>query len=153
MEKVFGFSYKAPQYGHSRQYIYLQVEDLENLIDVRGYDYIYSSMGFMGTPEDVHGSVYVKYNEGSKIINIVNEGRVIYSKNLESLAKDLVEKHAPSLSENTLPKSHMVIIEDNEEVEIKIMFLGIGGSISDSNEDIEINNMEFNAIFKLKNSH
>lgn len=57
------------------------------------------------------------------------------------------------MSENTLPKADMTLIEENEDIKVKFMFLNIGGVIGNSYEDIEINNMGFNAIFELKNSY
>ncbi|HZJ82868.1 MAG TPA: DUF4153 domain-containing protein, partial [Clostridia bacterium] len=150
MNDIFGFSYEQARYEYGGEWFSFEAGTLGGPMDISGYDYMYTTMAFGGRQDTPNSELYVKFDRDSGKMDIIHENASIYSKDLEAIAKGIIEDHRSISSDYIIPKDGMTIIDENEQIKVKIIFIYIGGENDVSAQEMKINNIEFQLLFTLK---
>ncbi|MDD3315522.1 MAG: DUF4153 domain-containing protein, partial [Syntrophaceticus sp.] len=155
MDKVFGFSYvtyRHPIDQSAERFYYLTTEELERAIDIQGYDYLFgSTFLYADKPTDSTGStIAVDYDDQSSIVKVYGQGILLYEKDLNSFVRELFDKHQPSTEGESIPAEEMALVEENEQVKVKFMFMHIMGNEDVTTGDLKLERAEFYLLVKIK---
>lgn len=161
MEKVFGFPYIS-EFPHEQppdDTFHLVNSQAESALDIRGYDFLFNSMHLYDEwSADSTGTIDTKYDRQSSIVRVYHQGTLLYQKNLNLFTKELFdkyidterEKYLSSEREKYLSPEEITLVEENEKVKVKIVFLNIMGSEKIATGDIKLEGGEFYLLVKLK---
>ncbi|NMM62840.1 DUF4153 domain-containing protein [Clostridium sp. P21] len=150
MNNVFGFSFVPQSYGSYMGYFNFIRNQSEKCIDITGYDYLFNMRSLEGGPNTSNSSINASYNYETSVIKLNYKGNQIYSKNLSSFAKDLIDKYGMLSKENELPPEEMTLTEENEKIKVKFIFLNISGNRNDPNNNINAKEINFYMLVKIK---
>jgi hypothetical protein len=92
----------------------------------------------------------VSYNYETSVLKINYKGSQIYTKNLSSFVKDLIDKYGMVSKENALSPDEMTLTEENEKVKVKFIFLNISGNRNDASRGINAKEINFYMLVKIK---
>lgn len=149
MNKVFGFSFVTPNYGAPEGYFTFIVNQPENAVDIRGYDYLFDARAINSGINTLNSPLTASYSYETSVIKVKYKGVEIFNKNLNSFVKNLIEKHGTS-PKNPLSSNEMTLVEENEKVKIKLIFFNISGNTNPSTQTAESKEVEFYMLVKVK---
>jgi hypothetical protein len=149
MENTFGFAYEGLAYGEGN-YFYLNREQTERAIDVRGYDYYINNIIAGSIKNTNENALNVIYNYESTVIKIKYEGKEIYIKDFNSFIQKLADKYPGEAKNNNPSTEEMTFTDENEKLKVKFIFNNISGSRDGSNESKSVKGLDFNILIKIK---
>lgn len=149
MENVFGFSFsEIPNY--IQNYFYFGAAQAGTPIDITGYDYIFDSRNMnYGNYDGNESSLKINYDNISHIFKVINKNNVIYTKNLNDIAKNLVNKYGMSEKQNSIPQNDMLFTEENSKAKIKIIIESMQGERNPSTGEITVNEADYYILIKI----
>lgn len=150
MNKVLGFSFVTPNYGAPEGYFTFIVKQPENAVDIRGYDYLFDTRTINSGTNASNSPLTASYNYETSVIKVSYKGIEVYNKDLNSFIKNLIEKHGMYSPKNPLSSNEMTLVEENEKVKVKFIFLNISGNTNPSTQGIEAKEVEFYMLVKIK---
>lgn len=150
MNNLFGFSFVPQNYGSYIGYFNFISNQSEKSIDITGYDYLFDMRSLENGKSTSVSPLSASYNYETSVIKIIYKGNEIYTKNLSSFAKNLIDKYGMLSKENALSPDEMTLTEENEKVKVKFIFLNISGNKNDSNREINAKEINFYMLVKIK---
>jgi hypothetical protein len=146
MDQVFGFSREDIWMSPGRQqfiHLHSQVKSL----DIRNYDFFISSANLMGEAVTIDG-LTVRYSPDEHKLVMLDGNQEIYSKDLRVLAEEVAGKYGTPYQEVSV--EDMTFVEDNADIQVKLVFINIFGRGDSDSDKITIDNMEFHLLLKQK---
>ena len=157
MEKVFGFPYVPyePPSTDFHGFFYLKNSQSEGAVDIQGYDYLFGSMHLYDeestdSTDSTDSTIDAKYDYQSSIVRIYRQGTLLYKKDLNPFVRELFGKHKPSAEEKSIHPKEMTLVEENEQVKVKFIFMDIMGNENITTGDIKLERAEFYLLIKIK---
>ncbi|HHV34142.1 MAG TPA: DUF4153 domain-containing protein [Syntrophomonadaceae bacterium] len=153
MEKVFGFPYENPRAQSPDGFFYLTSRQSERTVDIREFDYLFANMFdtmYLYNEKSAGNTIDVDYDYQLSIVEINHQGTPLYEKDLNLFAKELFDKHKPTAGENSLSPEEMTLVEENNQLKVKFVFLHMMGNENTSTGDIKLENAEFYLLIKIK---
>ncbi|AWI05118.1 DUF4153 domain-containing protein [Clostridium drakei] len=150
MNNLFGFSFVSQNYNSYMEYFNFIRNQSEKNIDITGYDYLFDMRTLESGKTASVSPLSASYNHETSVINIVYKGNDIYTKNLSSFTKNLIDKYGMISKENTLSSDEMTLTEENEKVKVKFIFLNISGNRNDSSNETNSKQINFYMLVKIK---
>lgn len=150
MDKVFGFSFVAPSYGPTGEYFTFMRNQSENTLDISGYDYLFDTRILNSSANASSSPLSASYNYETAVVKVTYKGIEIYNKNLNSFVKNLIDKHGLFSKENSLSSEEMTLVEENEKIKVKFIFLNISGNKNPSTGNVDAKGIEFYMLVKIK---
>jgi hypothetical protein len=153
MEKVFGFPYTPyePPFTDSHGFFYLKNSQYEGAVEIQGYDYLFGSMLLHERSAESTGStIEADYDYQSSVVRVYRQSTLLYEKNLNPFVRELYNKHQPTAEEKSIPSEEMTLVEENEQVKVKFIFLHIMGDEDMTTGDVKLERAEFYLLVKIK---
>ena len=150
MKDVLGFPFEYSITSPGGEYFYFNRSQSEKSIDIKGYDYLFDMRTLNNSDNGGKNALKVSYDYASSGIKIMYEGKEVYTKDLSSFTENLINKYGSQPNNNALPAEAMTLIEENEKIKVKIVFLNISGNRYDSNENLGDKGLEFYLLVKVK---
>jgi hypothetical protein len=153
MEKVFGFPYTPyePPFTDSHGFFYLKNRQYEGAVEIQGYDYLFGSMLLHERSAESTGStIEADYDYQSSVVRVYRQGTLLYEKDLNPFVRELYNKHQPTAEEKSIPSEEMTLVEENEQVKVKFIFLHIMGDEDMTTGDVKLERAEFYLLVKIK---
>lgn len=151
INNVLGFSFVPQNYGSYMGYFNFITNQSEKSIDITGYDYLFDMRSLENSAANTSSSTLsASYNHETFVIKIIYKGNQIYTKNLNSFVKNLIDKYGMLSKENALSPEEMTLTEENEKVKVKFIFLNISGNRNDLNNGINAKEINFYMLVKIK---
>lgn len=147
MNNLLGFSYEYPSNEFSDQnYFYINTKT-EKALDIKGYDYLFD-MRSMNI--STNSQIYAVFDYETGDLKLVSQGKNIYQKNLNSFAKEIIDRYGDSTKEITLSNDEMTMNEENDKVKVKVVFFSISGRKNSTSQELDAKGNEFYLLVKLK---
>ncbi len=144
MEPVFGFSrediWAVPG---KKEYFHLQTQ--VKSLDIRDYDHLLRSDNLRQESIAV-GPLTVKCSPEDLELLVLHGDQELYVKDLRRFAEQVIERHGAASLE--LPVQDMTFIEENENIQIKIIFTRIVGKAEA--KQITFEDLEFYLLLKFQ---
>jgi VIT1/CCC1 family predicted Fe2+/Mn2+ transporter len=150
MNKVFGFSFESPMNEANGGYFYYRRNSEERAFDIKGYDYFIDMRGYMNDDSSKESDFHAIFDYEGNNLKISYKGKELYEKNFTSFMKHLLSKHGTGDSETILSSDEMTIIEENDQIKVKIIFQTLSGRRLNSSDNIEKSEIEFYLLVKIK---
>lgn len=149
MENVFGFSFSETSDSIDGNF-YFSTAQTDSPIDITGYNYIFdsSNMNYNNYNEN-ESALRISYDNASHIFKILNKNDVIYTKKLNDIAKNLVNKYGMTEKQNNIPQSDMLFEEGNSKVKIKFFIVNMQGKKNSSTGEITVNEIDYYVLIKI----
>lgn len=148
MVEVFGFDYEGGYIPRNTNFYFRA--PFNTTIDIKGYDYFVSSNTYNINNENTNtGNVRFEYDKSKNVLHAYLDKKEIYNLNLAEKVKPLYEKYKATAMKEELPVSELTIIEENENIKIKIILNNISGMLEDD-DTIRIDGSEFYIMYTLK---
>ena len=149
MEKVLGIKYTDEYNEGANGYFFLNSLGGLEPMDIRGYDYLFDLRN--SGPQDLQSEpLNINFDYESSILKITQNGKDIYSRDLQDFASKLIDKYGTNQKDQNIPLEEMSFVDENDKVKIKIQFLNISGSRNALNGKIESKNFQFYVLVKVK---
>ncbi len=149
MESVFGFSYETPHYDSPQDYFYLMRNQSEGAVEIQEYDYLFDTR-VLYDEKIVSNNIDANFDHSSSVLEVNYQGNLLYQKDLKPFTKELFDKYKSTGGENTVSPEEMTLVDENEKIKVKFVFLNIAGHSDSSTEDIELEKAEFYVLVKIK---
>lgn len=146
MERIFGFS-REDIWGQPGRLEYFQLYTLAGPLDVRGYDYFLNSANLLRETV-ILDDLTVSYSTDELRLTVTRGNQEIYAKDLKAFAEEIVERQGPGNRE--VPAEDMTFHDENEAVQVKLVFTGIQGTTDSDGTAIGIQSLEFNLLLREK---
>jgi hypothetical protein len=148
-KEVLGFNYEGSRGSYDvKEYFNHTLVDDNALLDIKGYDYYMDfapyKLNNMGVSEN---DVKVEYTPEDKVLKIVSQGKVIYTRDISEAALKI---HNRSIGKNTLTKEKMTFDEDTQNVKVRFIFKQISGSEDKAEIKTNIEATEFYLFVTIK---
>lgn len=154
MDKVFGFSYVPythPDDHSAERFFYFTSEKMEGAVDIQGYDYLFgSTLLHERSAESTGSTIEADYDYQSSIVRVYRQGTLLYKKDLNPFVRELYNKHQPTAEQKTIPAEEMTLVEENEQVKVKFIFMYIMGNEDVTTGDVNLEMPEFYLLVKIK---
>jgi len=150
MKDVLGFPFEYSITSPVGEYFNFSISQSEKSIDIKGYDYLFDMRSLYNNESGVKNALKVSYDYASSDVKIFYEGKKIYTKDLSSFTESLINKYGNQPRTNELPAEAMTLIEENEKIKVKIIFLNISGNRYESNENLGDKGLDFYLLVKVK---
>jgi hypothetical protein len=149
MESVFGFSYETPGYDSPQDYFYLMRDQSEGTVEIQEYDYLFDTR-VLYDEKIVSNNIDANFDHSSSVLEVNYQGNLLYQKDLKPFTKELFDKYKSTGGENTVSPEEMTLVDENEKIKVKFVFLNIAGHSDSSTGDIELEKAEFYVLVKIK---
>ncbi|MCX7884804.1 MAG: DUF4153 domain-containing protein [Caloramator sp.] len=151
MNKIFGFNYMDIWYDNvSRNYFSYTLSDLNNPIDIKGYDYLFNFRYPGNLQSQSKEKLKVEYSYDTRIIKIFLDNNKLFEKDLTLIVKDINNKYGFN-SEVKVSLSDMTYTFENEKLKIKFIIFSVNGNEDTTSKDnIRINSIEFDLLVNIK---
>ncbi|MFL0196932.1 DUF4153 domain-containing protein [Clostridium sp. WILCCON 0269] len=150
MKDVFGFSFTSPNYGSNEEYFNFTRKEDHQSINISGYDYLFDMSSISSTGNPPNSNLTVWYDYETSIIKMNYKGNEIYTKNLNNFTNNLGKKHSTLSRENSLSPEEMTLVDENQKIKVKFIFLNISGNKNTLDETIKTNRVDFYVLVKMK---
>ncbi len=142
MEQVFGFS-RNDIWGIPDKEGYFRITGMVQSLDIRDYDLLFHSSNLL--KEYSIDGLTVQYDPEDMELTVLRGDQVLYARNLQRFAEEVVEKHGTSSLD--VPVQDMTFVDDeNENIQAKLVFIAIAGTTQpDSGQStlVTIKDLEF----------
>lgn len=148
MKDVFGFQlYDGNRGVHDKRYFSHNAVEEGVFLDIEGFDYFADFSPYKFTDFKTSGKpVHVSYTPQDKELRVLEQGKEIYSKNMEDIALKL---HRENEGRDTFKKDEMTVLDQNEKVKVLYVFRHISGSENRWTGEVNIDHLEFYLFVKL----
>jgi hypothetical protein len=150
MENLFGFTYELQNNQYTDDYFYFTRRDSGKYIDIKGYDYMVDIRTLTHGNPNLNKDLNVAFNYETSIVNIKYKDKPAYSKDLSVFVKDLIIKYGYKGSETTIPEDEMTLIDENDTLKVKFVFINISGNRNDYSNTHNGKGYEFYLLIKIK---
>lgn len=150
MNNVFGFSFVTPNYDFPQEYFNFTRDQSEKTLDIKGYDYLFDTRTLNSGANTSNSPLTASYNYETAVIKIIYKENEVYNKNLNSFVKNLTDKHGVFSNKNSLPSEEMTLIEENEKIKVKFVFLNISGNKNPYTQSVDAKGIDFYMLVKIK---
>jgi hypothetical protein len=150
MNKVLGFGFTNPMYESPDGYFYFSRNREQIPLEIKGYDYLFDARYLMDRNSTNSDPLNAVYDYGNAVIKINYNGKEIYSKDLSSFAKQIVNRHGIQQKGTNLSDDEMILEEENDKVKVRFIIQSISGRNNGSNQNIENESFEFYMMVKIK---
>ncbi len=150
MNNVFGFSFVSPNYSFPEGYFTFIRSESENAVNISDYDYLFDIRTLKSSPNVASSNLTASYNHETAVIKISYKGNEVYNKDLNSFVKNLIDKHNEFLNKNSLSPEEMTLVEENEKIKVKFIFLNISGSKNAADQGVNAKEINFYMFVKIK---
>ncbi|KYH35545.1 hypothetical protein CLTEP_04840 [Clostridium tepidiprofundi DSM 19306] len=147
MKDVFGFQLHT--YNNKRDKEYFNYYALENgeFLDIKNFDYFtYISSNNYTNKNPSKEELSVVYTFPKMELKIYKQGKLIYSRNVKDLSKELRKKYR---EKNQMKMNEMTIYDQTEEVNVLYVFKHIHGFEDKTTNEININDLDFYLFIKI----
>jgi hypothetical protein len=150
MESVFGFPFEGFKSGSSDEFYYFINKHLAAAVDVKEYDFMFDTRNLYNGVT-AGSAPQADYDRESCVVRLSDQdGELLYEKNLKPFIKLLLDKHKATGKENALAAEEMTLVDENEKVKVKFVFLDISGNENSASREINSKNAEFYLFVKIK---
>lgn len=148
MQNTFGF---APESNIVQPggYFTLTADRSGNVIDISGYQYMLDMPALYGKT-GASGDINAVYDQEGQTISIRYKGALIYTKKINVLVEELVQKYNGSQKGSAVPIEEMTFTDENATVAVKFIFLNISGSKDSNTGETRVNGMDFYVLLRIK---
>nr|WP_252187540.1 DUF4153 domain-containing protein [Anaeromonas gelatinilytica] len=148
MEDVFGFRLIDEYIGYqgNREFFDYTLDDMGLIIDIGEFDY-FSEHRTYDTNYNQNDMENISIIFEDRNIIIKDDKKELYTKNLDEIIKDIIEKN---IDDKNLSHDEMSYIDENDDVKIKILFNYISGYENISDSEIMVEDIEFYTFVKIK---
>ena len=152
MDKFFGFSYQ-PHYRYNRdKYISLYIDRYP--IRISGYDYYFEIPNYYPKKNEenlkTNHPLTLIYNKDDFVLKINYNNKTLYQKSLSEDITDIYRKIKDKPKTKLAPNDY-AFIDENKEVQIKIIVKRLSGRIDNINKnDVTINSVQLIVCINLK---
>lgn len=147
-KETFGFDYHPWETtdGTSRPYFSIFADVKNTPVSISGYDYFYDFSGYGVANTDTKG-LHAEYNREQTELIITRDGKILYQKKMSQMGDILYDKYG-NQPEKPLTVSQTTLEDGNEEIDLKFIFINIGGSVE--NGKVKYSNFDFYLMIQLK---
>ena len=150
-EKVLGFPYTVENNFEGNDYFYYSSQGKEQVVKVSGYDYLIRMNAYLNK-QDIDESTQVKFDIDTATIEVVQNGAIIYEREIDSFIANIDNKYKGSLpkdNSNINPKD-LTFEDENENVKVKFIINYISGVRVGPSSKINTKDVEFSLLVKIK---
>ncbi|WP_083238718.1 DUF4153 domain-containing protein [Caloranaerobacter ferrireducens] len=146
MKNVFGFQLYKGNRGDKKYFNHYALEDGE-ILNIKGFDYFtYISSNKFTNTNTSKEDFYILYTSQKRELKIFKQGELIYSRNVEDLAKELHKKYG---ERDQIKMNEMVVAEQNEKVKVLYVFKYIHGFEDRAIDKVNVDSFGFYIFTKL----
>jgi len=153
MKDVFGFEYtyyyKDPYMNDNPRDVSIRQDELDLIIDVRGYDYIWDSenweIDFLETDEGKLGIEFIRDQDVNDLIITLNDNPV-YEKNIDSFLMQIQETWDEKGNNITLDE--LTFTDEINDMSLKLIFTGL--EMFPEANGFELGWVRFSLLIKMK---
>lgn len=144
---VFGFELENEHWGNSDKYFGHNIEDGGMFINIKDFDYFadYTTYRY-NAKKDYDENFYISYSEKNMNIEIVENGEVVYTKNISDIATIV---HKNNIGKEMVEVNDMSYTDTTPKLDVLYIFNNINGFENTSDETI-IHPPAFNVFIKIK---
>ena len=148
---LFGFDYQTRFDPNQQQYFSYNLITKQKGININEYNYFFHlSNNIKEIDLNNNNNLKVKINESNDKLTITND-KEIYSKSLIPIIIGIHNQNK-NVSYQEINQDNFIYIDENQDINVKIIFNSIYGSIGDlENEDINIRSFDAYLLINLKN--
>lgn len=147
METVLGIKPVDDYFTNNNEYFFFRANG-GTAIDIRGYDYLLDVRN--SAPGNSNSPFSLSYDYSSNTINIKQDGKNIYSKDISEFTKGLVNKYGMFTKEQAIDPSELSFEDESDRVKIKVQFIYLSGNRNSSSGNIKESNGDFFVLIKVK---
>ncbi|KPU45435.1 hypothetical protein OXPF_06680 [Oxobacter pfennigii] len=149
MNKVFGFEYEGEKPISPEGYFYLSRSQTEAGVDISGYDQMFDSRYLYNSGLNTDYPFKLSYDYATSVLKISKDDKIVYQKELNTFAQGFAGKYFIS-KDNQVPPEEMTLVEENENVKVKIIFISLSGKTDINTGYTVVNSTEFYVLVKVK---
>lgn len=152
MKKVFGFELKEDyRYPYGNENYFNHYLDDDNIISIDKYDYFIQYARYEPKNiKDFADGYSIRYSNSDDELIIKNSDNEIYNKNINDIAKEI---HKQNINKDKLEIKDITFTDENNDIELKIIFKYINGFSLNSSEDINIEEYDFYIFIDIKKAN
>lgn len=141
MKTVFGFS----AVGDGGKYFHYTVQEQEKVVTISEFDYLFqlASTTVMIQKPDIPIAVSCTGTNGE--IQIMNQGQVVYTRNINDLAAQI---HQTNGDNHSVRNHDMLVTDENEQIKVMYLIKSISGV--EESEGITVQSMDISLLIKIK---
>ncbi|NFA60783.1 DUF4153 domain-containing protein [Clostridium sporogenes] len=150
---VLGFPLEDDSYASPEIFFTLIKDKSQTPIDIKEYDYLIDITNLNNNKykKDIENiPLNAVYTNESNSIKINYAGKEIYKKDLSYFIKNLTDKYETPSSQNLISSKDMILIDENEKIKVKFVFSHISGTENQSTKSINVNELNFYLLIKIK---
>jgi hypothetical protein len=97
------------------------------------------------------GNVYVTYDYETAVLKVFLNNQEAYTTNFNAFVDKILKNHGvmPNNQENLLPANEMTLIDENDKVKVKVIFLSISGNAYQT-QGLDAKGFDFYVLVKAK---
>ena len=149
INKVLGFP-DNPSYSSLNKAFNFTRRPSDKNIDIKGYDYLIDMQNINNLRDSSNSALAVSYDYESETIKIKYDNKEVYSENLNSFVKILADKYAAAPNVDGLPTEEMTLVDENQKIKVKIVFLNITGNKNQKTQKVEIKDIDLYLLVNKK---
>lgn len=135
-ETLLGFPIEGLSPTNLIRYVRFQLDANGASVAISGYDYLFAVPNFIGQFEDAGSGLTLRTTgrEGRiELIELLSAGEVVYSKDLNTIIKGLIEKHSSNLEDSAfmLDQTEMTFDDADNAMRFRLILRSIEGSTKD----------------------
>ncbi|MBU3181728.1 DUF4153 domain-containing protein [Clostridium psychrophilum] len=147
--KVLGFPENTSYGSPDKSFNFMRKLSDKN-IDIKGYDYLIDMKNINNVQSISNSDLDVSYDYESKTIKINYANKEVYKKSLNSFVKSLANKYSDSSKVDGLPIEEMTLVDGNQKIKVKIVFINISGNKNQETQNVDINDIEFYLLVNIR---
>ncbi len=150
-KSVFGFELEEYWGSVETKYFNYNVINEGRAVDIKNYDYFADFSYYRSvTGKDSNDPILIRYSEGNKTVEVLENNKTIYKKNIDEIvttihnkiSEDNVEKYEVSLDE-------MIYVDETSSIDVMYVFNNISGTETFDGK-ITIHSPGFYILVKIK---
>lgn len=144
MENVFGFA-AAQNLNYTQNNFYFNAMQNGSPVDISGYNYMFDSRNIYNGNKS---ALSISYDNNSNVFKVSKDNNVVYTKDLNEIAKKLVDKYGMGEKQNNIEQSDMSFEEENSNIKIKFFIINLNGTKNSSTGAIAVNGIDYYVLVK-----
>lgn len=146
-ENIFGFPFSQNNNYTQNNFAFNSTQTGEP-VNIAGYDYMFDSRNGYNTSKS--SKFNINYDSNSNVFKVYQLKDVIYTKDLNVIAKVLVDKYGMYEKQNNINQTDMSFEEDTSGIKIKFFIVNLYGTRDLSTDALKINGIDYYVIIKIK---
>lgn len=149
MEDTFGFPLDQYSPSPAQGYFSYNLKMLEEPIDIKGYDYLFSFQDFQQPKIMKKDSLEVRYDNKETTVTVLTEGKEIYKYKLMDFVRKLYEAHKSS-DKSEIALTDMTFMDGNDKIEMKYVINNVYGNVDTQTGEITVQGVNYHVMLRLK---